>query len=164
VGVFVPQHIARVDIVGPTAGTNSTGLWTQNTTVDDVTVALPTTGSATGVYRPNGQLTANNLTVSAGNGISGSGQDEVYRNVRVRAGQSGIDIDASFTFTLENAQIKITGAGTALRVSSIFGHPLDATVRFAATVTARTARGWTWGRSSTSLPRRPVPDRGRDPI
>jgi hypothetical protein len=132
VGVFVPQHIARVTISGGRGG--ATGLWTQNTTVDDVSIQLPLDGSSTntGLYRPNGTLRADGLAVTAHKGIDGFGSNDTYRHVRVLSDGTGIGLggSGSFTTTLDDVQIRMTGASVGLRWQAIFGTPANMTARF----------------------------------
>jgi hypothetical protein len=130
VGVFVPQHIARVTIAGGTGG--ATGVWTQNTTVDDVTIDLPLDGSSnTGVYRPNGSLTADGLTITAHKGIDGFGVD-AYEHLRVRSDGAGIVLGSSLSsaLTIDDAQIRMSGAGVGLQLGVVGGSPASLTARF----------------------------------
>lgn len=130
VGVNVPQHIARVDISGGSGA--AYGLRTQNTTVDDVTITLPLTSSTTGLYRPNGTLTANRLAITAANAIDGFGTSDSYTGLRIVASGIGINLGSKgSSFTIDDAQIRMTGSGTGLVWTAIFGSgPANLTARF----------------------------------
>ena len=131
VGVFVPQHIARVAIAGGTGA--ATGLWTQNTTVDDVAIDLPLDGSSnTGLYRPNGVLRADGLSVTAHSAINGFGGGDKYKHLRVTSDGTGVSLGSSIgnAMTIDDAQIRMTGSGTGLQFQAIFGTAASLTARF----------------------------------
>lgn len=130
VGVFVPQHIARVTIAGGTGA--ATAVWTQNTTFDDVLIDLPLDGSSnTGIYRPNGVLTADGLTITARSGISGQGTNDAYKHLRVLSDGTGVSLGGSSTsMTIDDAQIRMTGAGVGLSWLASFNNAATLTARF----------------------------------
>ena len=124
VGVFVPQHIARVAISGGTG--SATGLWSQNTTVDDVSILLPLDGSSNqGIYRPNGTLRADGLTITAHNAITGFGSSDSYEHLRIQSNGTGITFTSSLsnTLTLDDAQIRMSGAGDGVVFSAQSSSP-----------------------------------------
>ncbi len=129
-GVDVPQHIARVTIAGGTGA--SIALRSQNTDVSDVTIALPLDGSDNeGIYRPNGTLTADGLSITAHTAITGNGSNDAYKHLRVVSDGAGISLGGSnAAMTIDDAQIRMTGAGTALSWQATFGTPSSLTARF----------------------------------
>ena len=84
IGLDVPQHVTNVAITdsGPGSGT---ALWSQNTAVNNVTITMNESSPTVGIYRPNGTLTANGLTITANTGINGNGSNDSYTGLRIFA-------------------------------------------------------------------------------
>ena len=93
IGAYIPQHITNV-VINYSGATAATALWTQTTTVNNVRIRMPLTGSLTtqGIYRQTGTLTADGLTITADSGIIGGGFDDSYNDTRIFADGSGIDL------------------------------------------------------------------------
>ena len=118
IGLDVPQHVTNVAITdsGPGSGT---ALWSQNTSVNNVTITMDESSPTVGIYRPNGTLTANGLTITANTGINGNGSNDSYTGLRIFANGYGIQLSAyngslGSSDTLTDSEIVMTGASTAI--------------------------------------------------
>ena len=114
-GLGYPNHVTDVAIEGG-SDTAATGLGIQNGTVTNVTITMPLGGTTQGVYRPNGTVTINGLTITADTGFEiGGGSDDDYSNIRIFADVDGLAMAAndnglSNTSTITDSEIVITGS------------------------------------------------------
>ena len=104
----------------PTRGPGTgTALWSQNTAINNVTITMNENSSTEGIYRPNGTLTANGLTITANTGIDGNGSNDSLTNVRIFSNGDGIDLNAyngslGSADSITDSEIVMTGASTAI--------------------------------------------------
>ena len=118
IGLDVPQHVTNVAITDSGAGTG-TALWSQNTAVNNVTITMDESSQTVGIYRPNGTLTANGLTITANIGINGNGSNDSFTNLRIFANDYGIQLSAyngslASSDSITDSEIVMSGASTAI--------------------------------------------------
>jgi hypothetical protein len=116
--LFLPTQVSRVDLEA--LGSMPSGLGIHlggnpTSSVSDVAIRFPKTGSNEGIYQPNGTTSIVLGTIVAAHPLTGFGTNNTYRKLRIDGGQTGIDLDLAGTTTMEDIQVSFDGPGFALR-------------------------------------------------
>jgi PKD domain len=126
-GIFDPTGVHDVNFIAQGAMSGIALRLSNRGTYDDMNIALPLTGGASALSQPNVSVTIADSTITADHTTSNfNASEDVFRNLRIHAGTSGLVMNLSNSgvsnaATIDNVQLKIDNGGTAIGATATTG-------------------------------------------
>jgi len=127
VGMFDPSGVHNVNFVAQGAMSGTALRMANRGTFDHMNIALPLTGGASALSQPNVSVTVADSTITADHTTSNfNASEDVFRNLRIHAGTSGLVMTLSSSgvsgvATIDNVQLVIDNGGTAIGATASTG-------------------------------------------